>query len=210
MQVVLGSASPARLKVLRAAGIAPVVRVSDVDEDAVAAGLGVDAHPEQVVAALAAAKAQAVRATVADDPEIAADVVVIGCDSMLLVDGRLTGKPHTADVARAQWMSVRGRSAQLLTGHCVIRVTPGSPDGHAQAVSSTVVRFADVDEATIDAYVASGEPLEVAGGFTLDGLGGWLIEGIDGDPSSVIGIGLPLVRRLLAELDVHLSELWTH
>lgn len=195
---------------LRAAGTAPVVRVSDVDEDAVAAALGADAHPEQVVAALAAAKAQAVRATVGDDPEIAADVVVIGCDSMLLVDDRLTGKPHTADVARAQWMSVRGRSAQLLTGHCVIRVTPGSPDGHAQAVSSTVVRFADVDEATIDAYVASGEPLEVAGGFTLDGLGGWLIEGIDGDPSSVIGIGLPLVRRLLAELDVHLSELWTH
>jgi len=196
--------------VLRAAGISPVVRVSDVDEDAVAAGLGSAASPDEVVVALAAAKAHAVRATLADDPEIATDVVVIGCDSMLLVDDRLSGKPHTADVAREHWMSVRGRSAQLLTGHCVIRVLPGSPDGHAQAVSSTVVRFADVDEATIDAYVRSGEPLEVAGGFTLDGLGGWLIEGIAGDPSSVIGIGLPLVRRLLADLGVHLSDLWTH
>ncbi len=186
------------------------MRVSDVDEDAVAAALHVDARPDEVVSALASAKARAVRETFTDDAEITDDVVVIGCDSMLLVDGRLTGKPHTADVARAHWMSVRGRTAHLLTGHCVIRVTPGSPDVAAHAVSSTVVRFADVDEATIDAYISSGEPLEVAGAFTLDGLGGWLIEGIDGDPSAVIGIGLPLVRRLLAELGVHLSDLWVH
>ena len=186
------------------------MRVSDVDEDAVAAALGAHAHPEAVVAALAAAKARAVRETFPADPEIADDVVVIGCDSMLLVDGRLTGKPHTADVARAHWMHVRGRSAHLLTGHSLIRVRPGEPDTTAQAVSSTVVRFAEVDTSTIDAYIDSGEPLEVAGAFTLDGLGGWLIEGIDGDPSSVIGIGLPLVRRLLTELDVHLSDLWAH
>ncbi len=185
-----------------------MVRVSDVDEAAVAAQLGDDADPTEVVAALAAAKAEEVRRTFDSDPEIASDTVVIGCDSMLLVGTTLSGKPHTTDVARAQWRSIRGRSAELLTGHCVIRVTRGSADLRAHAVSSTTVRFAEIDDATIDAYIASGEPLEVAGGFTLDGLGGWLIEGIDGDPSSVIGIGLPLVRRLLADVGVRVADLW--
>ncbi len=194
---------------LRAAGVDPLVRVSDVDEDAVAARLGTDAAPSDVVSALAVAKAEAVRSRLDADPEVSGEAVVIGCDSMLLVDGTLSGKPHTAETARAHWLSVRGRSARLLTGHCVIRVSARVADQRAQAVSSTVVRFADVDVATIDAYVSSGEPLEVAGGFTLDGLGGWLIEGVDGDPSSVIGIGLPLVRRLLDEVGVQVSDLWT-
>ncbi|KQR97608.1 hypothetical protein ASG12_14980 [Williamsia sp. Leaf354] len=207
--VVLGSASPARLRVLRAAGLDPRVVVSHVDEDAVVAELGSDAAPATVVTRLAEAKADAVAGMLVGSRDAPSDAVVIGCDSMLLLDGRLSGKPHTADVARAHWHSVRGRSAELVTGHCVLRVIDGTVSARARESSSTVVRFADVDDATIDAYVASTEPLEVAGGFTLDGLGGWLIDGIDGDPSSVIGIGLPLVRRLLGDVGVAVADLWS-
>ncbi|WP_045822287.1 Maf family protein [Williamsia herbipolensis] len=207
--VVLGSASPARLRVLRAAGLDPRVMVSHVDEDAVVAELGPDTAPSTVVTRLAEAKADAVARMLVDSTDVPPDALVIGCDSMLLLDGRLSGKPHTADVARAHWRSVRGRSAELMTGHCVLRVEAGSVTARARESSSTVVRFSDADDATIDTYVASAEPLEVAGGFTLDGLGGWLIDGIDGDPSSVIGIGLPLVRRLLGEVGVAVADLWS-
>ncbi|MGJ0119126.1 nucleoside triphosphate pyrophosphatase [Williamsia sp. MIQD14] len=206
--VVLGSASPARLRVLRAAGLDPRVVVSHVDEDAVVAASGSDAEPATVVTRLAEAKADAVAHMVAGSSDAPSDAVIIGCDSMLLLDGRLSGKPHTVDAARAHWRAVRGRSAELMTGHCVLRVTDGTVRARARESSSTVVHFSDADDATVDAYVASGEPLEVAGGFTLDGLGGWLIDGIDGDPSSVIGIGLPLVRRLLADVGVSVADLW--
>ncbi|MDG3008830.1 septum formation inhibitor Maf [Rhodococcus sp. D2-41] len=208
---VLASASPARLSVLRAAGVEPLVRVSDVDEDAVAAALGPDATPEHVVTALATAKAREVlRALSAEYPHggVLDDAVIVGCDSMLHVDGRLEGKPHTPEVARARWEVMRGRSGALLTGHCVLRVHGGRLAGEVADHSTTTVHFSSPTDADLDAYLATGEPLKVAGAFTLDGLGGWFVEGIEGDPSSVIGIGLPLVRRLLGDLGVGVAELW--
>ncbi|MBF6133605.1 septum formation inhibitor Maf [Nocardia otitidiscaviarum] len=203
---VLASASPARLGVLRNAGIEPVVRVSNVDEDAVAAALPDSATPERVVVELARAKARAVAATL--DPVDFADSVVVGCDSMLLIDGELQGKPLTVEVARARWAEMAGRAADLLTGHCVLRLRDGEIVAEAADCSGTTVHFAKPESEALEAYLASGEPLQVAGAFTLDGRGGWFVERIEGDPSSVIGIGLPLVRRLLAEVGVGIAELW--
>ncbi|MFD6159599.1 Maf family protein [Nocardia sp. NPDC060256] len=204
---VLASASPARREVLRSAGIDPIVRVSDVDEDALQAALPDGTSPEVVVVELAKAKAAAVAATI---PELGADCVVVGCDSMLLVDGELQGKPHTAEVARARWGEMAGRSADLVTGHCVLRLRDGRITAEAIDCSSTTVHFAKPEPDELDAYIATGEPLQVAGAFTLDGLGGWFVERIDGDPSSVIGIGLPLLRRLLGDVGVAVTQLWGH
>ncbi|MEH3154835.1 MAG: Maf family protein [Gordonia paraffinivorans] len=209
MRVVLGSASPARRRVLIDAGVNPIVRVSDVDEDAVAATVDPSSGPRAVVTALAEAKARVVADRVAaEDPEVAGDCVVVGCDSMLFHDGELTGKPHTAAAATAQWHRLRGRSAELLTGHSVLRMADGVVVGAESASTSTTVRFADIDDATVTAYVATGEPLEVAGAFTLDGLGGWFVDGIDGDHSAVIGIGLSVVRTLFARLGVTVADVW--
>ncbi|MFJ4658351.1 Maf family protein [Nocardia sp. NPDC088792] len=202
---VLASASPARLGVLRNAGVEPVVRVSNVDEDAVAAALPPGTTPDHVVTELARAKAHDVAAALAAEYP---DSIVVGCDSMLLVDGNLQGKPHTPEVAKARWAEMAGRSADLLTGHCVLRVQDGAITAEAADCSSTTVHFAEPAPAELDAYIATGEPLQVAGSFTLDGMGGWFVDRIDGDPSSVIGIGLPLVRRLLAEVGVGIAELW--
>ncbi|WP_338772385.1 Maf family nucleotide pyrophosphatase [Nocardia vulneris] len=202
---VLASASPARREVLRCAGIEPVVRVSEVDEDAVAAALPAGTAPQVVVVELARAKALAVAATI---PELSADCVVVGCDSMLLVDGELQGKPHTAAVARARWGEMAGRSADLVTGHCVLRLRNGECTAEALDCSSTTVHFGKPEPDELDAYIATGEPLQVAGAFTLDGLGGWFIDRIEGDPSSVIGIGLPLLRRLLGDVGVAVTQLW--
>ncbi|MFF3224739.1 Maf family protein [Nocardia suismassiliense] len=207
MKFVLASASPARREVLRSAGIDPIVRVSDVDEDAIAAALPEGTAPDVVVVQLARAKAAAVAATI---PELAADCVVVGCDSMLLVDGELQGKPHTAEVARARWGEMAGRSADLVTGHCVLRLQDGRITAEAIDCSSTTVHFAKPEPDELDAYIATGEPLQVAGAFTLDGLGGWFVDRIDGDPSSVIGIGLPLLRRLLGDVGVAVTQLWGH
>ncbi|MFI2475748.1 nucleoside triphosphate pyrophosphatase [Nocardia xishanensis] len=205
--LVLASASPARREVLRSAGIDPVVRVSDVDEDAVAATLPAGSAPQTVVIELARAKAAAVAATI---PEFAADCIVVGCDSMLLVDGVLQGKPHTPEVARARWADMAGRSADLITGHCVLRMRGGEIVAEAVDCSATTVHFAKPEPGELDAYIATGEPLQVAGAFTLDGLGGWFVDRIDGDPSSVIGIGLPLLRRLLGDVGVGIAQLWRH
>jgi septum formation protein len=195
--------------VLRAAGIEPVVEVSGVDEDAVAAALS-DPSPADLVAALATAKVDAVLPTIADAYP---DAVVIGCDSMLSMTGpngpEVVGKPHTEDVARQRWSAMAGSTAELVTGHAVVRLVAGAPDRRAAGVQGTTVRFSSPTEAELTAYLASGEPLSVAGGFTLDGLGGWFVEGVDGDPSSVIGISLPLTRRLLAEVGIGVVDLWT-
>ncbi|WP_241248955.1 Maf family protein [Rhodococcus sp. X156] len=204
--LVLASASPARLAVLRAAGVQPVVRVSGVDEDALVAELG-EAPPEAVVTALAQAKAADVVAALGADP-LLHDAVVVGCDSMLHIGGTLVGKPGTTEVARQRWGAMAGGSGELLTGHSVLRVREGAVTSQATGVGRTVVRFADPSEAELQAYLATGEPLRVAGSFTLDGLGGWFVDGIDGDPSSVIGIGLPLLRGLLAEVGVAVHTLW--
>lgn len=205
-RVVLGSASGGRLRVLRDAGIEPLVVVSGVDEDAVAQGLGPDADPGAVVTALAAAKAGAVAGVL--DEDVAADAVVIGCDSMLYVDGRLTGKPGTAEAARRQWHSMAGREGRLFTGHCVIRVRDGAPVATETAAAITTVRFGIPTESELGAYIATGEPLGVAGAFTLDGLGGWFLDGIDGDPTNVIGLGLAVTRRLLESVGCSIGELW--
>jgi nucleoside triphosphate pyrophosphatase len=201
---VLASASPARLGILRAAGIDPSVVVSGVDEDAVAAGL-TDPSPSELVTALALAKAEAVLHTVAGTH---ADAVIVGCDSMLSLGGEMLGKPGTPEVARARWADMAGKTGELLTGHAIIRVDGGVRSKETSGSQTTTVRFASPTQAEIDAYVATGEPLAVAGAFTLDALGGWFVEGIDGDPSSVVGISLPLTRRLLAEVGVSVVDLW--
>ncbi len=206
----LASASPARLSVLRAAGVEPTVSVSEVDEDAVLAGLaasGPVSHSAAVVA-LACAKANDVASRSVERGELRGEHVLIGCDSMLSVGGELVGKPHTVSVARARWRAMAGTSGRLLTGHCVLRVADGAVVAEASGTSSTVVRFGSPTDAELEAYLASREPLSVAGAFTLDGLGGWFIDGIDGDPSSVIGISLPLTRRLLAEVGIDVAALW--
>ncbi|ROS40196.1 Maf family protein [Amycolatopsis thermoflava] len=205
MHFVLASQSPARLAVLRAAGIEPSVVVSGVDEDAVAAAL-TDPSREELVTALALAKAEAVLAEVA---RTHADAVVVGCDSMLSFNGEMLGKPGDAENARKRWAQMAGGTGDLLTGHAVLLVKGGEKVEQAVGTQTTRVRFASPSEAEIDAYVGTGEPLRVAGAFTLDGLGGWFVEGIDGDPSSVIGISLPLTRRLLAEVGVSVTDLWS-
>lgn len=206
-RLVLASASPGRLRVLRQAGVDPLVVVSGVDEDAAIATLGPNAAPAEVVCTLAQAKANEVVAGL--DPSIASDCVVIGCDSMLEVDGELVGKPGTAEVARRQWHSMGGRSGHLHTGHCVLRVDGGAVSGCEVESATTTVHFANPTEADLEAYVASGEPLQVAGGFTIDGLGGWFVDGIEGDPSNVIGLSLPLLRRMLGRVGVSAPALWT-
>jgi septum formation protein len=204
VQFVLASQSPARLNVLRSAGLDPAVVVSGVDEDAVAAAL-TDPAPSELVLALSAAKAEAVLDAVAAEHP---DAVVVACDSMLSIDGRMVGKPGTPEAARERWAAMAGRSGELLTGHTVVRLDGGVRAKEASGTHITTVRFGTPSQAEIDAYVATGEPLHVAGGFTLDGLGGWFVEGIDGNASSVIGISLPLTRRLLAEVGVGVIDLW--
>lgn len=203
-RVVLGSASTGRLRVLRSAGIDPLVSVSGVDEDAVIAQLGPQAEPATVVNALAEAKADAVR--LALDPKL--DCVVIGCDSMLYVDGKLSGKPGTPEETRRRWQTMAGREGQLFTGHCVLRVRDGEVVARATAAEVTTVRFGVPTEAELEAYISTGEPLGVAGAFTLDGLGGWFIDGVDGDPSNVVGLGLAVTRRLLEQVGLAIGELW--
>jgi septum formation protein len=199
VRLILASQSSARLSVLRSAGVEPVVRVSGVDEDALVASLA-NPTPEETVVALSAAKAEAIEH---DD-----ECVVIGCDSMLLFEGELVGKPGKAEVARERWRRVSGKSGALITGHTVLRVAGGSVIDRASAAESTTVRFGTPTDEELEAYIATGEPLHVAGGFTIDGLGGWFIDGIEGDHSSVIGISLPLTRRLLGQVGVSVSTLW--
>jgi septum formation protein len=194
-RLVLASASPARLALLRQAGLAPEVIVSGVDEDALTAPT-----PAGLALVLAEAKAAAVAAR----PEVAG-ALLIGCDSVLELDGQAYGKPLDAEEATTRWKSMRGRDGVLRTGHCVIDTATGR---HASATGSTTVRFGMPTDDEIAAYVASGEPLKVAGAFTLDGRSAPFIDGIDGDDGNVIGLSLPLLRRLLADLDIRITDLW--
>ncbi|MFB7911199.1 nucleoside triphosphate pyrophosphatase [Kitasatospora sp. NPDC056076] len=194
--LVLASASPARLGLLRQAGLDPRVVVSGVDEDAITA-----ATPGELALVLAEAKAKAVAA------ELTGGELVIGCDSVLELDGLALGKPADATEALARWQSMRGRAGVLRTGHCVIDTATGR---QSSATASTTVRFGTPDDAEVAAYVASGEPLHVAGAFTLDGRSAPFVDGIDGDPGNVIGLSLPLLRRLLADLDVRITDLWAN
>jgi septum formation protein len=206
-RLVLGSASAGRLRVLRHAGVEPLVVVSGVDEDAIIAALGSDVEPSDVVRRLAEAKAEHVVTLL--DTAVAADCVVIGCDSMLYIDGRLTGKPESIDDARQQWQAMAGRAGQLYTGHSVIRLSDNKIILREAETSITTVHFGKPSPDDLEAYLDSGESLHVAGAFTLDGLGGWFIDGIEGDPSAVVGIGLPVTRSLLSRAGVSVAALWT-
>jgi septum formation protein len=199
-RVVLASASPTRLRVLQAAGLNPEVIPSEVDERAITRP-----RPRDLTLALAEAKATAVAAQLTSG-------LVIGCDSVLEMAspaelaGLALGKPATPDEARERWRLMVGQSGILFTGHHVLDVESGR---HASEAGATAIRFGHPTEEEIDAYVASGEPLRVAGAFTLDGLGGWFIEEIRGDYSNVLGISLPLMRRLFAAVGFPLARLWS-
>ncbi|WP_214412411.1 Maf family protein [Sphaerisporangium fuscum] len=192
-EIVLASASPARLALLSSAGLDPKVIVSNFDEDSVTA-----ATPAELCLTLARAKASVVA-------EGLSGALVIGCDSVLELDGVAYGKPRSPEEAVERWRSMRGRTGRLLTGHCVIDTAGGA---QVAEVAATVVRFGTPSDEEIDAYVATTEPLRVAGAFTLDGHGGWFVDGIDGDHGNVLGISLPLLRRLFAELGVSVTSLW--
>jgi septum formation protein len=199
-QLVLASASPARHTLLTNAGIVPEVIVSDVDEAALAASL--PGHtPAELCLELARAKARDVarRFSPVDD------VVIVGCDSVLDMDGVAHGKPASADEAKQRWQAMSGRSGTLRTGHWLVRSSTGQEIGD---VASTEVFHASPSEPEIDAYIATGEPLRVAGGFTIDGLGGPFIERIDGDWTNVVGLSLPLLRLLLRDLGIVWTDLW--
>ena len=206
-RVVLGSASTGRRRVLRSAGIDPLIAVSGVDEDAAIAALGAHPDPATVVTTLARAKADAVVREL--DAEVTADCVVIGCDSMLYVNGELRGKPGTPEQARRQWNSMAGKPGSLFTGHCVIRILNAKVLRTETAAEVTTVRFGVPTEDELAAYIASGEPLNVAGGFTIDGLGGWFIDAVEGDPSNVVGLGLSVTRRLLESVGLSVGDLWS-
>ena len=193
-RLVLASASPARLATLRAAGIEPSIVVSGVDEDQVT-GLA----PAALAQRLAELKCAAVSEQLTDGS------LVLGCDSVLELDGAPLGKPVDADEAVARWRAMRGRTGTLHTGHCLRDTASGR---QATGTGSTLVHFADVTDAEIAAYVDSGEPLEVAGAFTIDGLGGAFVTGIEGDHHNVVGLSLPLLRDLLADLGVAWTDLW--
>ena len=227
MRLVLASASPARRATLIAAGITPLVRVSTVNEDAVLAALpggrafsGTATTPADEVSALVAAKCLDVcEALARNSPDLpdGEPVLVVGCDSMLEIGGQMLGKPHTPEVARERIAAMRRSTATLWTGHCAAILAPASSaqDGDTRVVTasvtrsaSTLVHFGDISDAEIEAYVATGEPLHVAGSFTVDGLGGPFIEGVTGDYHSVVGISLPLLRAMATELGVFWPDLW--
>ncbi|MBF4548251.1 septum formation inhibitor Maf [Corynebacterium afermentans subsp. lipophilum] len=195
MRLVLASQSPSRRMLLEQGGVKPVLRPAHIDEDALIASLhSVDAAT--TVSTLARAKAET---AIADFP----DDVVVGCDSMLLLDGELLGKPHTVEATVERWKAQRGKVAQLLTGHAVWFGGEWVVDTVA-----TTIRFGDVSDADIQAYAESGQPLECAGAFTLEALGSWFIDSIDGDPTSVIGLSMPLLRRCLYRFGLNASDLW--
>ena len=213
-ELVLASQSPARLATLRSAGIEPFVLVSHVDEQAALDSAGADHGPlaaEDVALLLAHAKCQAVASRFAegDVPDDAPEsALMLGCDSVLEFEGLTLGKPVDAGDAAARWREMRGRSATLFTGHWVIDDREDGTSATFGAVSGTEVHFADISDAEIEAYVATGEPLAVAGAFTIDGLAGPYVERIEGDPHTVVGIGLPLLREMLAEIGVEWHTLW--
>jgi septum formation protein len=193
--LVLASASPARRTLLRAAGIEPTVVVSGIDEDTIDAPT-----TRELCLALARAKARAVAALPS-----ASGALVLGCDSLLDFDNQALGKPKSAEDAIARWHAMRGRSGVLCTGHWLVDTAAGREAGE---IGETVVRFGEPTDAEIEAYVDTGEPLAVAGAFTLDGFGGVFVDGVDGDPANVVGLSLPLLRRLLAGFGLSVTELW--
>lgn len=198
---VLASASPARLRTLRAAGLDPDVVVSGVDESIVESS-----SARTLCATLARLKAEAVASRLRHHERPAGVTLVLGCDSVLEFESEMLGKPDDDADALKRWQRMRGNAGTLHTGHCLIEVDSGAA---AEEVGSTTVYFAALTDEEIQAYVGTGEPAHVAGAFTIDGLGGWFVDRIEGDAGTVIGVSLPVLRRLLRELGVGVPELWS-
>ena len=207
MRFVLASASPARLATLRSAGVHPEVIVSDVDEPAATAEAEQrygTLEPADVALVLARAKCEDVAGR--DDAD---DALVLGCDSVLEFDRAAYGKPVDAADAITRWQRMRGRSGVLHSGHWLIDNRDEGTGATFGVTASTVVHFADIDDEEIEAYVATGEPLYVAGAFTVDGLGGPFVTSIEGDYHNVVGVSLPALREMLHQIDVPWHELRT-
>lgn len=207
MQLILASASPARLATLTNAGIKPIVRVSNVDEEAIELSMAA-ATPSEIAQALAQAKCEKVTQELADINELAPNTIVIGCDSVFELNGKPYGKPENAQQAKSRWLEMMNTTGILHTGHFVTFINEFGDRVTAQATASTHVHLGELSDAEMDAYMGSGEPFAVAGGFTLDGLGGAFVQGVTGDPSNVVGISLPTVRKLLTGLGITWTDLW--
>ena len=206
MRFYLASTSPARLATLRNAGIEPVLVPSNVDEDAVVAAAGY-LSPADTVQLLARAKAEAIVGTLVNGEPI--DGVILGGDSMFELDGVVYGKPHLPEVARERWLGMRGASGLLHSGHWVIDHRDGVAAATVGGVSTARVTFADdIEDEELDAYIATGEPLTVAGAFTIDSLGSAFITSVEGDPHAVVGLSVSLTRRLVRELGIPWTQLW--
>ncbi|MCD5347806.1 Maf family nucleotide pyrophosphatase [Agromyces sp. H3Y2-19a] len=209
MRLYLASTSPARLQTLRAAGIEPIAVPPGVDEEAAVAAHEADHGPlaaRDMVQLLARAKAEAlVGAEPGGEP---IDGLILGGDSAFLTSGAIHGKPHTPEVAKARWLAQNGGHGDLWSGHWLIDHRDGRVNGAVGRPDVATVRFAALDEAEIDAYIASGEPLLVAGAFTVDSLGGPFIRRVEGDPSTVVGLSLSTLRDLVRELGVDWTSLW--
>jgi septum formation protein len=218
VRLYLASTSPARLATLRAVGVDPVVVPSNVDEDAAVAASGPFTTID-MVAFLARLKAEAVlgegstafeAVSALGQPASLFDGFILGCDSAFELDGVTYGKPHLPEVARERWIMQRGREGHLHSGHWLIDVRGGRVAGAAGAVSSSVVRFADnITDEEIDAYVATGEPLNVAGAFTIDSLGAPFITEVRGDPHAIVGLSVAVLRELLADFGVGWPSMWS-
>jgi septum formation protein len=200
IRLVLASASPARLRTLRAAGLDPEVIVSGVDESVFS-----ELEPASLASTLAEHKAAAVADRL--EPASGERLLVVGCDSVLELDGIGYGKPANPAAAITRWQTMRGRSGVLHTGHCVVD-KHGTTVGNRSVLASTIVHFARLSDSEIEAYVATGEPLDVAGGFTIDGLGSAFVTGLEGDPHNVVGISVPLLRTMLADLGIAWPTVW--
>ena len=203
MRLVLASTSPARLATLRAAGVEPLTISPGVDEDAVVAAAG-HLEPAEMVELLARAKAEAV----AESHGSTIDGLILGGDSAFVIDEIIHGKPHLPEVARERWLRQRGRTGVLYSGHWLVDHRGGENHGGVGRVTHADVTFADVTDAEIDAYIATGEPLHVAGAFTIDSLGGPFIESIVGDPHTVVGLSLPALRNLVRSFGIDWTDLW--
>jgi septum formation protein len=203
VRLYLASTSPARLTTLRAVGVEPVVLASNVDEDAAVAAAG-PLTTIEMLEFLARLKAESVLGALETF-----DGFILGCDSAFELDGVTYGKPHLPEVARERWLLQRGRAGHLHSGHWLIDVRGGVRGEARGGVSTSLVRFAsNITEEEIDAYVATGEPLQVAGAFTIDSLGAPFISEVQGDPHAIVGLSVAMLRELLTEFDVSWPTLW--